>query len=58
MPDPRYEHEYLDIVQILITVTGNDESDKHLEARDGDQRYSCLNHCMKGKPLPLLLLQV
>ena len=44
------------IVQILITVTGNDGSDKHLEARD--RRYSCLNYCMKGKPLPLLLLQV
>ena len=46
MPDPRYEHEYLDIVQILITVTGNDESDKHLEVRD--RRYSCLNCFMKG----------
>ena len=40
--DPRYKHEYLDRVQSWITVTGNqdDESDKHLEARD--RRYSCL----------------
>ena len=42
MRDPRYKHEYLDRVQIWVTIRRNDddESDKHLEARDC--RYSCL----------------
>ena len=43
MQDPRYKHEYLNRVQNWVTVTGeddDDESDKHLEARD--RRYSCL----------------
>ena len=40
MQDPRYKHEYLDSVQSRVTITEDDESDKHLEARD--RRYSCL----------------
>ena len=43
MQDPIYKHEYLDRVQSWLTVTeeeNDDESDKHLEARD--RRYSCL----------------
>ena len=42
MHDPRYKLEYLNRVQLLVTVTGEeigDESDKHAEA--GDYRYSC-----------------
>ena len=30
MQDPRYKYEYLDSGQIWVTVTGDDESDKHL----------------------------
>ena len=40
MQDPRYKHEYLDTALDWLDVTGKDESDKHLDARD--RRYSCL----------------
>ena len=52
MQDPRYKHEYLDSVQSWLTITeGNDdddESDKHLEARD--RRYSWLKLQVSFKP--------
>ena len=42
MQDPRYKHEYLDRYPKIPKRSSkdDDESDKHLEARD--RRYSCL----------------
>ena len=43
MRDPRYKHEYLDSpknAKFEKRSDDDDESDKHLEARD--RRYSCL----------------
>ena len=42
MQDPRYKHEYLDNGQFeeMTDDEDDDESDKHLEARD--RRYSRL----------------
>ena len=40
MQDLRCKHEYLNNVQRWLMITGNDESDKHQDARD--RRDWCL----------------